>query len=216
MLYCRVFSTQKEIGNVKQNGSKRQYGLINANDDTRVSKKWIGQILKILEKESFSGGLRYTVQSYSDQWMAISTKVKEIDEGLIKQTEGESELDNIYRSVPGIGSLSARILANEIGDMRQFSNEKKLFSFTGLTPMEYSSGDKKYLGCISRQGRPVLRKILIEAAWMAIKKDKNLGTVFERISKKAGAKRAIVGVARRLIGRIRSCGIKGEKYKIKK
>jgi transposase len=193
-----------------------QYGLIAANDDTIVSKKWIDETLKTLKKKKFSDGLIYTVQSYSDQWVAIATKVKEINKELIKQAEGEKKIDDIYRSVPGIGPLSARILANELGDMKQFSGEKKFFSFTGLTPMEYSSGDKKCLGCISRQGRPVLRKILIEAAWVAIKKDKNLETIFEAIAKRAGKKRAIVAVARRLSGRIRACVIKGEKYKFVK
>jgi transposase len=148
--------------------------------------------------------------------LTITTKVKEIDKELAKQAENESEIDNIYKSAPGIGTLSARILANELGNMKQFSSEKKLFSFTGLTPMEYSSGDKKYLGCISRQGRPVLRKILIEAAWVAINKDKKLGNIFETIAKRAGKKRAIVAIARRLIGYIRACVSKGEKYKIEK
>ena len=92
--------------------------------------------------------------------------------------------------------------------------KKKLFSFTGLTPREHSSGDKKWLGSISRQGRPILRKILIEAAWVAIKKDNNLLSIFEIIKKKVGAKRAIVGVARRLIGRIRACIFKEEVYKV--
>jgi transposase len=193
-----------------------QHDLIVANDDTIVSKKWIDQILKTLEKENLSEGLRYTVQSYSDQWVAITTKIKEIDKELVKQAKNESEIDNIYKSVPGIGPLSARILANELGDMKQFSSGKKLFSFTGLTPMEYSSGDKKCLGCISRQGRPVLRKILVEAAWVAIKKDKNLENIFETIAKRAGKRRAIVAVARRLIGHTRACIIKGETYKIEK
>ena len=191
-----------------------QHGLIPANDDTIVSKKWIDSILVKLKKENSSEGLKYAVQGYSDQWTTITTKVKEIDKELAKQAKSESKIDEIYRSVPGIGPLSARILANELGDMKQFSGEKKLFSFTGLTPMEYSSGDKKCLGCISRQGRPVLRKILVEAAWVAIKKDPNLTNIFEIIAKRAGKKRAIVAVARRLIGRIRSCIKKGEKYKI--
>lgn len=191
-----------------------QYGLIAANDDIVVSKKWLEQIPALLKKENSSEGLMYAVQGYSDQWITITTKTKEIDKELAKQAKNESKIDDIYRSVLGIGSLSARILANELGDMSQFSGEKKLFSFTGLTPMEYSSGDKKCLGCISRQGRPVLRKILVEAAWVAIRKDPNLANTFEAIAKRAGKKRAIVAIARRLVGRIKACIIKGEKYKI--
>lgn len=191
------------------------HGLIDANDSSMVSNKWIRKVLEIIQNRNYPDGFKYTIQSYAEQWLEITTKIKEIDKKLAEQTnsEGENKLDTIYRSVPGIGPLNARILANELGDMSQFSNEKKLYSFTGLTPREPSSGDKRYLGSISRQGRSVLRKVLVEAAWVAIKKDKNLENIFVTITKKAGMKRAIVGVARRLIGRIRTCIRKGEEYR---
>ena len=83
--------------------------------------------------------------------------------------------------------------------MRQFRNEKKLFSYTGLTPSEHSSGEHVRQGHISRQGRSILRKILVEASWTAITKDPSLREVYDRLSHRGG-KRAIVGVARRLVG----------------
>lgn len=191
-----------------------QQGLIAAHDDSVVSKKWIKQLLETLEKGNLLDGFKYAVQSYVDQWLALTAKIKEVDKKLVEQAEDESELDSIYQSVPGIGPLSARILANELGDTKQFGSEKKLFSYTGLTPREYSSGDSKRLGSISRQGKPVLRKILVEAAWTAIKTDCSLERIYTELAKRVGAKRAIVGIARRLIGRIRACVLKGEKYKI--
>lgn len=193
-----------------------QHGLIVAGDTSIASKRWIERVLEATQKGDHPNGFKYAVKSYAEQWLAITEKVKEIDRELVEQANSDSKLDSIYQSVPGIGKLSARILANELGDMKQFSNEKKLFSFSGLTPREYSSGDKKRLGSISRQGRSILRKILVEAAWVAIKKDKNLKNIFETISKRVGAKRAIVGVARRLIGRIRACVINGETYRFEK
>jgi len=191
-----------------------QYNLIEAHDTSIVSNKWIKKISDMVEKGNYLCGFKFTVKSYIEQWLTMTSRVKEIDKELIEQAKHESWLNDIYQSTPGIGPLSARILANELGDMSQFSNGKKLFSFTGLTPREYSSGDKKRLGSISRQGRPILRKILVEAAWVAIRKDKRLATLFSGIAKRAGAKRAIVGVARRLIGCIRACVIKKEMYKL--
>lgn len=123
-------------------------------------------------------------------------------------------MHSIYESVPGIALLYARALANELGDMRHFKNEKCLFSYTGLTPSEYSSGDHVRHGHISCQGRPVLRKIFIEAAWTAITKDPSLYDVYKQLSHR-GSKRAIVAVARRLAGRIRSCVLNGILYEIK-
>jgi hypothetical protein len=59
-----------------------------------------------------------------------------------------------------------------------------------------------------------LRSILVEAAWIAITKDPSLRVVYDRISHRRGGKRAIVGVARRLVGRMRSCLKSGKLYEI--
>ncbi len=192
-----------------------QYGLINAYDDTRISKRWISKILKELKQNNYAKDFYYTLGNYTKQWLDITERIKEIDKHLVEQAKSESGLDMIYRSVPGVGALTARILANELGDMSQFSSEKKLFSFTGLTPSERSSGEIKRLGHISRQSRSVLRQILVEASWIAIRYDHSLKKIYENIAKRAGGKRAIVGIARRLIARIRACLLTGELYKIR-
>lgn len=41
-------------------------------------------------------------------------------------------------------------------------------------------------------------------AWRAIEEDSTLASFFERVKARRGSKRAIVGVARKLIGRIRA------------
>jgi len=51
----------------------------------------------------------------------------------------------------------------------------------------------------------VLRKALIQASWIAISKDPSLQIIYERVARTAGKKRAVVGIARRLVGRMRSC-----------
>jgi len=131
------------------------------------------------------------------------------------QANEERGLQDIYESVPGVGPLLARQLANELGDMKQFSNEKRLYSFIGLTPSEHSSGEHTRQGHITRQGNPVLRGILVEAAWVAIRHDPDLEKIFKRIAATRGKRRAIVSIARRLAGRIRSCVLTGALYQTK-
>ena len=150
-----------------------------------------------------------------EQWKILTDQLTRIQKKLQQQALGEENLQKIYESVPGIGLINGRELANELGDMAQFPNAKQLFSFTGLTPCEYSSGEHIRYGSISRQGRSVLRKILIEAAWTAITKDGHLYEVFERLSEKRSKKRAIVAVARRLVGRIRACIMNKAHYTLK-
>lgn len=189
-------------------------GLIESNDDKALTRKFIKQKLLEIENGNYHKDFYYSAQKYAKEWEDLTEKMKEIREQLKIQAEDAGSIQAIYESVPGIGLIHSRELANELGDMRQFRNEKKLFSYTGLTPSEHSSGEHVHQGHISRQGRSVLRKILVEASWVAITKDPSLREVYDRLSHRGG-KRAIVGVARRLIGRIRSCLLNGILYEIK-
>lgn len=189
-------------------------GLIDMNDDTILCQTWISKKLTEISEKNYSEYFMYTLNQYAEQWNQLNIRLKEINKMIKFQANEDKDLQKIYESVPGIGQLFARELANELGDMKQFHSEKQLFSFTGLTPSEHSSGEHTRLGHITRQGNSILRGILIEAAWVAIKKDNNLDEIFHRIAQKSGKKRAIVGIARRLIGRIRSCILAGKLYEI--
>ncbi len=178
-----------------------QHGLISAKDKNRVSVKWIESLGHL----SMSEEIRYALDHLTELWKHITIKVKEIDARMKQQAIEDNELERVYRSVPGIGPVGARVLANELEACAHFANEKQLFSYTGLTPSEHSSGGHIRKGHISRQGKTIIRKLMVLAAWRAIKQDSSLGKAFDRIAQTAGKKRAIVAIARRLVGRIRAC-----------
>lgn len=178
-----------------------QHGLIAHDSNEKISPKWIQ---RLLEKQ-FSQGLMFAIKQFSTLWLELNERIKEIDKQMDSQAKEEGALEMMYRSVPGIGPVVARTLANELGDMSQFKNERQLFCYTGFTPTEHSSGEHVRQGHISRQGKSIFRKLLIQSAWVAIRKDSALREIFDRISIKAGSKRAIVAIARRLIGKIRAC-----------
>lgn len=186
-----------------------QHGLIRADEKKKISEKWA----KVLETMPLSPGLKYAVTSYLTMWRQMDVKVKEIDKELAIQAQKDEAIEAIYRNTPGIGPVSARILANEVEDTLQFSNERCLFSYTGLTPSEHSSGEHVRQGHITRHGKSILRKVLVQAAWKAIGLDDSLGEIFDRLATKIGKKKAIIAIARRLIGRIRACFRTGELYR---
>jgi len=202
---------KRRIGNRIKALLHRQ-GRIAPDDETVVSWKWLQQVWQY----DFHASIKFCLEQLIAEWREKANRLKVIDLELAKQAQEDKELEVIYRSVPGIGPIHARMLANELGNMEQFKSEKRLFSFTGLTPCEFSSGEHKRQGHISRQGRSILRKTLVEAAWIAVRRDKTLSDTFDRISVKAGKKRAIVGVARRLIGQMRSCFKSDQLYQIRK
>jgi transposase len=52
----------------------------------------------------------------------------------------------------------------ELGDLTRFDTPRQLMSYLGLTPSEYSSGDRRRLGGITKSGNRHARRVLIEAA----------------------------------------------------
>jgi transposase len=89
----------------------------------------------------------------------------------------ESEITQIARSEPwsdparwlcafrGIAELTALSLLAEIGDFRRFHSARELMSFLGLVPSEYSSGEQRHRGSITKTGNEHARRLLVEAAW---------------------------------------------------
>jgi len=176
-----------------------QFGLIAPSDRRRMTHSMVAQLLEQCESEEFA----CSVKSHQQVWKALDQEISKLEARMTVQAAADP-YEQTYRSAPGIGPISGRILANELGDLCQFANERQLFSYTGLTPAEYSSGENTRRGSITKQGNTQVRGILIEVAWRAIKQDPSLKAFFERVKARRGSKRAIVAVARKLIGRIRA------------
>jgi len=119
----------------------------------------------------------------------------------------------ILQSIFGIGLISAMEIILEIGDFARFRRGEQLAAYVGLTPSQYSSGDKIRMGRITGIGKNSLRGLLIEVAWRVISRDRGLRKRYEEIRCRSGAKRAIVGIARRVLLRIRRMILDGVPYR---
>lgn len=133
-------------------------------------------------------------------------RIKEIDKSILELSKQErfKEDVKILSSVPGISTLSAMVLLVEIGDFNRFEDTHKLKSYVGLIPNEHSSGEKDIKTGITRRGNKFLKKIIIEASWIAIRKDKSLLSVYTKATKRMRGSMAIILVAGCLLSRIRS------------
>lgn len=105
-------------------------------------------------------------------------------------------------SIPGIGFITSVTLLAKIGDPQYLKNPRELAAFIGLVPSEHSTGDHIFRGRITHLGSQSLRSLLIEAAWVATRRNTQLQEFYSRIKKRhhplAGANKAIVAVARKL------------------
>ena len=103
---------------------------------------------------------------------------------------------------PGIGPITSLAFVLAIGPITRFSCSKKIASYLGLNPTEASSGGRRRLGAISKQGNTMVRWLLIEAVYPAVRKDAALRQDYLRLKFRRGHAIAKVAIARKLAVRM--------------
>ncbi|WP_121356891.1 IS110 family RNA-guided transposase [Flavisolibacter nicotianae] len=119
----------------------------------------------------------------------------------------------LLRSIPGVGPFIAIGLLAEVGDIRRFRGIDKLSSYIGLVPSVRSSGEKSYTCGITYRSKGLLRSYLIEAAWIAAKKDPVLMQYYQE-RKGADHKKLIIKLAAKTLSRIYHVIKTGEPYQL--
>ncbi len=97
----------------------------------------------------------------------------------------------------GIGNELATVLVRE-GLYRSFTNRKEVAAYAGLTPMPFASGERHREQGISKAGNPLLRKAMVELAWLWLRyqPDSALARWFtDRVGSVRGRIRKITAVA---------------------
>jgi transposase len=120
----------------------------------------------------------------------------------------------LLMSIPGVGPRTAEAVLAYTDEVRRFGRGKQYGAYFGLTPKLDESGSTRRLGHISKQGPSVVRWLIVEGAWRAIKKSKALKEFYERVraGQKARKKIAIVAVARKMLSIMRVMLLTGELF----
>ena len=116
------------------------------------------------------------------------------------------------RTHPGVGSLTALAFVLIVGEAERFQCGKQIASYLGLVPSEESSGDRRRLGHITKQGNSLLRFLLVEAAQVTVRSDPEWRSKFFHLALRRGRKIAKVAMARRLAVRLYWMWRKGWDY----
>jgi transposase len=69
------------------------------------------------------------------------------------------------QALRGVQFTVALSTVAELGDLSRFDSPRQLMSYLGLTPSEYSSGNTRRLGGITKAGNAHARRTIIEGAW---------------------------------------------------
>jgi transposase len=125
--------------------------------------------------------------------------------------QAEARLDQLAKdrgavrllgTVPGVGPRTAEAIVAHLHEPGRFDSGKPVSAYVGLVPRQYQSGERDRRGRITRRGPALLRKLLVECAWVMLRYTSWARAVYQRLSRgKARKKQAIVALARKLLVR---------------
>jgi transposase len=157
---------------------------------------WWVQLTNLLEELELLGEQLKGVTQYLDRYLAT-------------QPGG-----TLLMSIPGVGPRTAEAILAYTDDVHRFMRSKQYGAYFGLTPKLDESGQVRRLGHISKEGPSVVRWLLVESTWRAIKKSPALKAFYERIvgGQNQRKKVAVVATARKLLTIMRAMLHTGELF----
>ena len=117
-------------------------------------------------------------------------------------------------SIPGVGPRTAEAILAYTDDVGRFRSGKAYGAYFGLTPKLDESGSTRRLGHISKQGPSVVRWLIVESVWRALRYSPALRAFHGRVmsGQKHRKKIATVAVARKLLCIVRAMLLSGERF----
>ncbi len=189
----------KQCGTALKNKMRRIAGDYNADrKDLFSAEGW-----KRLEQVKLSTGDRFVLDQLHAQWQFLEEQLWDLGKQLkafaasapAREAEARAKLGTIR----GVGPVTIDVVVSELGDVSRFRSSKSVTAYSGLAPKVRQSAGKGKDLAITKEGSPLLRWALVEAAWRVVHQSAAWQRIYERVKKRAGGKKAIVAVARRLL-----------------
>ena len=151
---------------------------------------FIASCLTTLSREVFSE--QYT------KLVVLDEEIKDQDKRIVQLCKN-NDMAKRFLKVPGVGSMTASIVASDIGEGKDYERSCDYAASLGVVPRQHSSGDKQvYLG-ISKRGNRYIRTLLIHGARAVLKnchkKEDKLNLWLQALIERRGFNKAAVALA---------------------
>lgn len=158
---------------------------------------------KALKGVKLSDSDQFVLDQLHADWKFLEGQILELAKQLKEFAKTaparEAEARAKLATIKGVGPVTIDVVVSELGDVSRFKSSKAVTAYAGLAPaVRQSAGKGKDLG-ITKEGSPLLRWALVEASWRVIRQSAAWERIYQGIKKRAGGKKAIVAVARRLL-----------------
>jgi transposase len=142
-------------------GTLREFGIVIPVGASRVEPAVRGLIE--VDENNVPAVVRDLLHSLLLEIRELEDRIDQAEQQMKSLSEQTPVVERL-RSIPGVGLLTATALVAFIGEVNRFTSGRHFASYLGLTPREHSSGERRYLGRISKSGDVYLRMLLIHGA----------------------------------------------------
>ena len=92
----------------------------------------------------------------------LNPTIAELSAAIDREVDKSAEARRLMTH-PGVGRLTSLAFVLIIGSAERFQCGKQIAAYVGLVPLEDSSGERRRLGHIAKQGNSLLRFLLVES-----------------------------------------------------
>jgi transposase len=157
---------------------------------------------KNTRRVALESGARNLIEPLLKTIELIDAQLESVEEKLAELSTGEPTIQ-LLMSAPGVGPVVAATFVSVLDEAGRFRRAHHVEAYLGLVPSENTTGGKRRLGSITKQGNTYLRVLLVQAAWNLIRKGDRSDPLYcwaEATMARRGKKIGIVALARRLAG----------------
>jgi len=179
-----------------------QLQAVALNEGLRCKKKlWREQGRKQLEAIRLAPWASRRREDLLQLLDGLNPTIAELTQAIDQEVEKSAEARRLMTH-PGVGPLTARAFVLIIGRAERFQCGQQIAAYLGLVPLEDSSGERRRLGHITKQGSSMLRFLLVEAAQVAARVIPPWRNQYFHLAMRRGRKIAKVAMARKLAIRL--------------
>ena len=176
-------------------GLAREFGCALPSCDTE-------QFVTNMRRAVLPGEVRATIEPLVSALQGIELQLANVERELDQLCAVEPVVAQLT-TTPGVGAIVAASFVSVIDEARRFRSAHQVECYLGLVPSEDSTGGKRRLGSISKQGNSYLRALLVQAAWIILRQPARTDPLQRwalAIAERRGKRIAVVALARRLAG----------------
>ena len=128
-----------------------------------VGNAVITRLPTVLAEQALPPRLISILEGLHGHFKYLNEQIKGIDKEMAHQL-ADDDLGQRLLTIPGVGPITASVLAAEMGDGKQYGCSRDFAASIGLVPRQYSTGGRSTLLGISKRGDKNIRRLLVQCA----------------------------------------------------